>query len=90
MHDFAEENKKRMAFYKAQEESKQAHDLVDELSKRVANLQSANIRLFNEAASQKRLNAELMSRLSRLNDPVDSKGYTQEDLKFLKALGIQA
>jgi hypothetical protein len=90
VHNFQEENKKRMDLYKAQEESKQASDLIGELTKRILDLQYANVRLFNEAASQKRLNVDLMALLSGYNDPVDYKGYTQEDLKFLKVLGIQS
>lgn len=86
MHNYKEENDKRLAAYKALEAEYQRSDNVDELNKRVINLQFANTRLFQELQEMKKINEKL---LNRINEPeVVEQNYTLEDLRMLKAMGV--
>lgn len=88
-HDYKSENLKRMAMYKAQEAAYQRSDNIDELNKRVIDLQFANIRIYGELQAQRKLCDVLIARLNTYNTPEIEKGYTKADLEMLRQMGIK-
>lgn len=86
---YQDANRKRMEMYKAQQEEYRRMENIDELNKRVLDLQFANTRIYGELQSQRKLCEVLLARLSKYNEPPVEEGYTEDDLKFLKAVGIQ-
>ncbi len=91
MSNFQEENKKRMAMYRAQEEAYRRSDNIDELNKRVLDLQFANMRIYQELQSQRQLCDVLIKRLNKYNspEPLEDGQYTKDDLEMLRQMGIQ-
>src|ERR1700676_4839477 len=80
--NYKEDNLKRMAMYKAQEEAYKRSENIDELNKRVLDLQFANTRIYGELQAQRKLCDVLIARLNKYNTPEDEQGYTAEDLKM--------
>ena len=89
MNDYKQDNLKRMAMYKAQEEAYRRSDNIDELNKRVIDLQFANTRIYGELQAQRKLCDVLLARLNQYNTPEIEKGYTKDDLEMLRQMGIQ-
>lgn len=82
------EQEKRIAAFRAEQEAYQRSENIEDLNKRVLNLQFANTRLFQELQQTQNLNKVLMVRLSAYNELSLIEEYTPEDLRMLKDMGI--
>lgn len=89
---YQEDNKKRMEMYAAQEAAYKRSENIEDLNKRVLDLQFANTRIYQELQSQRQLCDVLIKRLNKYNtpEPLQDGEYTKDDLEFLRQLGIQA